>query len=83
MNLPLRLVERLRHADDFALHGLDRHAQDVVGGEAGLLVDGTVEACVGIGVVDDQWLAAGIDIAGDAARVEDADFTHGDVERDA
>jgi hypothetical protein len=47
-------VERLRDADDLALHCLDRHAKDVARGEAGLLVDRTVEAVVGVGIMDDQ-----------------------------
>jgi hypothetical protein len=38
--LAAALVQRLRDADDLALHRPDRHAQDVARGKAGLLVDG-------------------------------------------
>jgi hypothetical protein len=70
--LPAALVERLRDADDLALDGADRHAQDVARGEAGLLVDRAVEAVVGVGVGDDQRLARGIDVAGHTAGIQDA-----------
>ena len=72
--LAAAFVERLRHADDFALDRLDRHAKNVVRGKAGLFVDRTVEAVVGVGVGDDQRLARGIDVAGDTAGIEDANF---------
>jgi hypothetical protein len=68
------LVQGLRDANDFALHRLDRHTQDVARLEAGLFVDRTIEAVVGIGIGDDQGFARGVDVAGDAAGIEDADF---------
>ena len=67
-------VERLRDTDDFAFDGLDRDAKDVARGEAGLLVDRTVEAVVGVGVVNDQCFASGIDVARHAAGIKDADL---------
>ena len=68
------LVQRLRHADDFALHRLDRHAQNAVRGKAGLLINRAVKAGVGIGIGNDQPFAGAIDVAGNAAGIEDANL---------
>ena len=52
-----RLVERLRNADNVALGGAQRHAEDIFGKVAGLAVDLRIEARISIGVVDNDALA--------------------------
>ena len=70
----LLLVQHLRNPDDVALRGAYRHAQYAARHEAGLLVDSAVEARIGIRIVDDDAFAAGEDMAGDTAVIEQADF---------
>ena len=47
---PSSLVEHLAYADRLARLAEDRHAEDRPGEKAGLLVEGRVEAQIGIGV---------------------------------
>ena len=72
-----RFVQHLRDANYFALGGDDGYAQDALGDEAGLFVDGAVEAFVGVGVVDDQAGAGCEHVTGNTAVVEEADFARG------
>ena len=68
------LVQHLDDADDLAFHGLHRRTQDRLGDEAGLFVDGAVEALIAVGIEDDLADAALEDGAGDAGGVEDANL---------
>src|SRR5258706_12297090 len=54
---PLALVQCLGYADHFALHRPDRHAEDVAGDEARLLIDRAVEALIVVRVVDVERFA--------------------------
>ena len=70
----LLLVQHLCDAYDVAFRRAYRHAQYAARHEPGLLVDGAVEARIGVRVVDDDPFTAGEHVAGNAAVVEQADF---------
>ncbi len=77
------LVEDLEDADDFAAGRYDRRAEQSTRDKAGVGVNGTVKARVGVSVVDNDAFAGEEDVAGDARSVEQAQFAEADALRDA
>ena len=70
----LFLIQYLDHADQVALHGLHRRAQNRARLKAGLLVDRTIKAFVGVGVLNDQTFAGLEHRTGNTGIIQDTNF---------
>ncbi len=67
-------IDDLSHPDNLPGDGLNGDAENMLGGVAGLLIDGLIKARVFVGVGDDDALTGGKNMARDSGGVEDTDL---------